>query len=359
MKKTLIASAIAAVAFSGTAMAQNPAVGEDRADALAERIDSWPEVFGNIQLAVVYTDVDNGPSGLEHRDNGTTLGVKHSHEFAPGVRGFLHLELEGIPADDKAGPGGIEELDEAFIGVEGDAFGRIWVGTDDSTYEVAIDEIANYFEAADLSIGGGYDTGEGDLVQYRSPSFAGLRVNAAVQVNGDNDNRTAGEESYPYQLALTYEMDAFEFAVAMDSNDGNTPYSGIFSYDDDLDTVISGSPNNSNTYGARVSWDQDNLRLSALFQTRDDIGEKMGVLAAYSLGANIFAAAWERADLDDGTEADVFTLQALHNLSDHMYLYVEGYLGEGSDDYFDTGAGDLDGNQNEAQVLAVGGVYYF
>lgn len=336
MKKTLIASAVAAATFSGAALAQEA---------------NLPTVYGNIQLTSVYSDYDGAGSefgGIQ--DNGSTLGVKHSHEIAPGIEGFFKAELE-FDADDKAGNGGLNSFDEAYIGVKGDSFGQIWVGSDDSTYESAIDEIVNYYEVATQNIGGVYDTGEGDLIQYKTPSFSGLTFGAALQVNGDGDtavdangNEINRNKSYPYQLAAMYEMGGLELAVAMDSNDGSRAYSTA-----EEDTSV----NNENTYGVRASYNLDNLRLTGQFQTRKDVGDLYGLFAGYTMGSNTFAGSWEHASPDgNADDQDVFTLQALHNLSDHMYVYVEGYLGQYGDDYFGADASDR-------SDIAVGGTYYF
>ncbi len=331
MKKTLIASAIAAATFSGAALAQE---------------SNLPTVYGNIQLVVVHNDVEDGSSGIGHYDNGSTIGVKHDHEIAPGIKGFFKAELE-FDADDKAGNGGLNAFDEAYIGVEGDQFGKIWVGSDDSTYESAIDEISNYFEYAGLNIAGSYDTGEGDLIQYSSPSFGGLKLHGAVQVNGDDDK---GEKSYPYQLAATYAVDAFELAVAMDSNDGDLGYSKDGVDSDGLFDAGELSVNNENTYGVRGSYAAGDLRLTAQYQTRKDVGDLWGVFAGYTMGKNVFAVAYEFGDEDNSdAETSTITAQALHNLSDNMYVYVEGYLNNADD-----GANDFDTTD-----LAIGATYYF
>lgn len=345
MKKTLIASAVAAATFSGSALAM------ESASELAARMDSMPQVYGNIQYVVVHEDVTGGENGIKHADNGSTIGVKHDHEIAPGITGFFKLELEGLAADDKDRESGLEDVDEAYIGVKGDSFGQLWVGSDDSTYESAIDKIANFYEYAALSQGGSYETGEGDLIQYQTPSFGGLTLGAAVQINGDRDfldsdddgvnelpdkGELGSDKSYPYQLSATYAVDNLEVAVAMDSNDG-------------------GSANNENTYGLRATVGLDALSLTGQFQTRKDVGDLYGVLAVYSMGANQFAASYELgiADNANDDEINIITLQALHNLSDHMYVYVEGYLGDGDDGAF--GVAD----ESEAADLAIGGVYYF
>lgn len=327
MKKTLIASAIAAATISGTALAQE---------------SNLPTVYGNIQYALIHDNVDGGDSSFDHRDNGTTLGVLHDHEIAPGITGFLKVELEGINANNKADSSGIDSLDEAYIGVRGDNFGQVWVGSDDSTYESSIDVIANFYEAADLSLGGSYSTGEGDLIQYQSPSFGGLTLGAALQVNGDS---TAGGKSYPYQLSAVYAVDSLELAFAMDSNDGKTDYSAK--------TVT--DPNNENTYGLRATYNLDALSITGQYQTRKDVSDVYGLMGVYTLGANQFALSYEMLESDNAKDEDkdTVTLQALHNLSDNMYVYVEGYLGGGDDNAYKVA------NKSERSVAAVGAVYYF
>ncbi|WP_148861658.1 porin [Marinobacter fonticola] len=337
MKKTLIASAVAAATFSGAALAQE---------------SNLPTVYGNIQYALAYDAIDNGPNSLEHFDNGTTLGVKHEHVIAPGFTGFFKLELEGINADDKSYEDGIDDLDEAYIGVKGDSFGQLWVGSDDSTYETAVDYIVNFYEVASLNIGGSYTTGEGDLIQYKTPSFGGLTFGGAVQINGDGDDQAGGDKSYPYQLSAMYEMNGLTLAVAMDSNDGNTGYSSGSA--DDFDS-------NENTYGVRAAYALDNLLVSAEYQTRKDAYDKAGVIGVYTLGANQVSLAYELRtnDYGDDDKTDTITLQALHNLSDHMYVYFEGYLGGGDDVYEYE---DDQGNEafsDERSVASVGAVYYF
>jgi predicted porin len=347
MKKTLIASAIAAATFSGSALAQM----EMSASELAAKMDSMPSVYGNIQYALIYDDVKGGDNGIDHRDNGSTLGVKHDHEIAPGITGFFKLELEGIDADDKAESSGIDALDEAYIGVKGDSFGQVWIGSDDSTYESAIDIIANFYEAADLSIGGSYDTGEGDMIQYMSPSFGGLTLGAAVQVNGDGKT---GGKSYPYQLAAMYTIDNLELAVAMDSNDGNLAYSKNGLDDSGAVDPDQLSVNNENTYGVRGTYTAGDLSLTGEFHTRKDVGDTYGVMGVYVMGANQFALSYEAFSADNnGTDNNTVTLQALHNVSNHMYVYFEGYLGGGDDGAY--GVAD----ESESSVAALGAVYYF
>ncbi|MDY6841611.1 MAG: porin [Pseudomonadota bacterium] len=334
MKKTLIASAIAAATFSGAAAAKE---------------NNLPTVYGNIQYAISHTNVDGAGSAIDNFDNGSTLGVKHDHEIAPGITGFFKAELE-FDANDKADNGGLNDFDEAYIGVKSDRFGTIWGGSDDSTYETAIDQIYNFYEYGP-DTKGNYDTGEGDLVQYMSPSFGGLKLGAAVQINGDNNE---GGKSYPYQLAAIYNVDALELAVAMDSNDGKRDYSGN-----------DASLNNENTYGVRASYTLDNLKLTGEYQTRDEVSDLYGVMGIYTLGANQFALSYQLNDDDKtGDKNDTVSVQALHNLSDNMYVFVEGYFSSADGDIYDDPDGNKDSSGNvlrgdEQTMALVGAVYYF
>ncbi|WP_111498275.1 MULTISPECIES: porin [Marinobacter] len=339
MKKTLIASAVAAATFtSGAAMAQE---------------SNLPTVYGNIQLVERYVDSD--VSGHNHYgidDNGSTIGVKHSAEIVPGIEAFGKIELEGIDADNKDTGGdnaGATELDEAYIGIRGDSFGQVWVGSDDSQYEALIGDYSNWiYEVGANNLAADFTTGEGDLIQYVTPSFGGFTFHSAVQVRADSDDVTGnGENEYPYQLAVQYAMDNLTVAVAMDSNDSSADES------------------NENTYGVSATYVIDNLALNAFYSSRKgvDLGDDatsdfgaegqdlLGVMGTYTLGANSFRASYEYGEEDEGSlESDVITLQAIHNLNDNMYVYVEALQRNNEADYQD---------DEEINELNVGAVYYF
>lgn len=187
MKKTLIASAIAAATFSGSVLAQSA---------------NLPTLYGNIQFAVAHDNIDGGNSEVKHFDNGTTIGILHDHEVAPGITGFFRLEIDRLFANDITSFESDDDdrfrVEHGYIGVRGDNFGQLWIGTDDSAYETAVAEISEFFEVADLNIAPDYDTGQSNLIQYRTPSFNGLTLAGAVQFNGDSD---PVKKSYPWQLA--------------------------------------------------------------------------------------------------------------------------------------------------------------
>ena len=349
MKKTLLASAIAAAAFSGAVAAQ-PAMSTLE---LTEKMDAMPNFYGNIQYAYSYTDSDTTGNDRSLYDNGTTIGLTHEHAITSGVEAFMKIELEVVAADEKGSGNGLNDLDEAYIGVRGDSFGQVWIGSDDTQYESLLGDYGNWvYEVAALNTYASYTTGEGNMIQYASPSFGGLTLHAGMEIQ-DNGQ---GNEKRPYQLGVSYSMSGLTASLVMDSNDGAADTS------------------NENSYGVSFEYVLDALVLDAYYDMRAGVdsftdisggsadqtfsfqGEEgrtqFGVMASYNMGANTFRYSYELAETDsssDDLSVDVMTLQALHNLSDNMYVYTEVARRNN-----ENGSAEEEINQ-----LSVGGVYYF
>lgn len=180
MKKTALASAIAASMAVAPALVSAADVVPDtgsEVSRLAARLDALPEIYGNVQM--MYTNADQegfGGNRSQLTDYGySTLGIRHSHEILPGVEAFGKLELQRFsPTEgtEKSANTSIQ-VDEAYLGIRGD-FGEVWVGSDDSMYEVLIADYGNwYYEVAQANFYANWTTGEDDLIQYVSPSFGG------------------------------------------------------------------------------------------------------------------------------------------------------------------------------------------
>ena len=374
MKKTLIASAVAASLVATPALSaeigqQTP---DDLFSQLSARLDGMPEIYGNVQ--VIYTNSDHEDfEGSQSRLTDytySTLGVQHSEEIMPGVVAFGKLELEGFFPTEGTTNDTIE-TDEAYLGVRGN-FGEVWVGSDDSQYEALIGDYGNwYYEVGNANFYSNWTTGEDDLIQYVSPSFRGLTLHGVVQIDAKNERTDAdqGDQSkYPYQLGVKYEIDRFAVALAMDSNDG--------------------AANNENTYGIRADYAvTDSFSLNAFYSTQEGdesvaaanevfgadpvesaesfgtvaedtgLGEDLfGVQAVYLMGETRYSLSYEMEEDDvDGAgdgerESSNITAQVLHNVSDHLYVYVEGLrrTDEEGDAY--------DSDYNE---LNIGGAYLF
>jgi predicted porin len=341
MKKTLIASAVAAATLSSTAFAMDPA------SDLAERLDSMPTLYGNIQLAWAGETVDNGTtenSTNEFADNGSTFGIKHEHAISDDVTGFFKAEFHfdadeggysdhgnGTDADSHGGLG--EKLDEAYIGVKGD-FGSIQAGTDDTVYEWV--DIMDMYEYTGLE-GDLATQKEGDNIQYYSPEMSGVTVGVTVPV--DSDTQFGGA------LAAKYAMDNIEVVLAYGLGREET---GVESGD---------------AFGLGVTVGLDDLTLMAAYESKgessvgnvdqNDGTDYMAIMAQYAMGANNFALGYSMTEMDGTTdpESDSIYVQALHNVSDNMYVYLEYLMTSDSDN---TPASDVD-----TDTLVLGATYAF
>lgn len=341
MKKTLIASAVAAATLSTTALAMDPA------SDLAARLDSMPTVYGNIQLAYVNNEEDDGTnkvSSNETYDNGSTIGFKHDHMISDSLTGFFKAEFhfdadeggykdhgDGADADSHGGLG--EKLDEAYIGVKGD-FGSVQLGTDDTVYEWV--DVLDMYEAVGLEGElAGFD--EGDNIQYVSNDMSGLTVGVTAKLDSDSNDAAA--------IAAKYSIDALEVvaAYAMGREEQGTE--------------------KGDSYGLAASFAIEDLTLSLAYEAQgeskvggvDQMDDEtyIGFLANYSMGANNFALGYAMSEVDNATkdETDGIYLQALHNVSDHMYVYLEYLTTTDSDN---TAASDVD-----SDTLAIGATYAF
>jgi predicted porin len=316
MKKTLIASAITAATLSTSAFAM------DAATDLAEMLESMPSIYGNIQLVHVNTDND-GDTAHELQDNGSTIGFKHDHAISEGVTGFFKAEFH-FDADENNGAnkGLGEKLDEAYIGVKGD-FGMIQVGTDDTVYEW-VDMIDT---SENTGINGGELAGltEGDNLQYVSPEIAdGLVIGATIALDDDGANA-----SHAGALAAKYAMDNLEvaFSYAMSRGDGE------------------------DTIGLAGAYAMDDLTLIAQYETTTDDRDFMGLQGMYAMGQNQFALGYGMTSFDASSLEDQSSIyvQALHNLSDNTYVYLEY-----------TTSTDVDGaDGNDQDQLGLGATYAF
>src|SRR5690606_2820556 len=283
MKKTLIASAVALATFASAGVS-------------AQEVN-LPKIYGNIQLTVANeyfkaAGAKDGQDTYDFVDNGSTLGVTHEHEVSPGYTAFFKAEFE-FNATGADGRAGLDKLDEAYIGVKGD-FGQIWAGKDDSVYEwVDVTDLYEY-----LGVPGELtDTSESRLIQYATPSFGGLTLGVAYQMNDARDREDA------FQLAAKYELGDTTIVAAFDSGAAR---------DDDADS-----------YGLAVTHTLGDLTLAAQYEQQEDNLDVFGILGAYTMGKTVLMASYHftKPDADGLKDEHTISLQALHNLSDNFYVY--------------------------------------
>lgn len=320
MKKTLIASAVAAATlstFSSMALA-------------AEAV--MPEFYGSLELVHRSDDYDDAqPNEHEFKDTGSTLGIKHSHELDSGASVFMKAEFEyrGDESHDDAGykDNGLA-LDESYVGVKG-GFGTIQFGSDDTVYEWVdvtdqYEEIRFDGEIAALK--------EGDNFQYTLDAGEGLKIGATLPI--DSDSMFGGS------LAGQYSMDAmtFAFAYAMGREEA-----GVEAGD---------------TFGLGASFGMDAFTINAQYEARDlsdddkvenEVESYAALQGVYTMGSNSFRLGYAMQGYDAADES-LIELAAVHNLSDNAYVYAEAGTGT-----YEPDAGD----DEDTTSLALGFTYKF
>ncbi|MFD2231957.1 porin [Alkalimarinus sediminis] len=321
MKKTLIASAVAAAALSTSAFAMDPAT------ELAEKLDSMPTIYGNVQIVATYADVksktvqgapERGMSDYGMADNGSTLGFKHSHEVAPGLTAFAKIEFEYSATEkqdaNQGGGGGLGETDEAYLGLKGD-FGSVWVGTNDTIYETWVEDVTDHYEyfgvvgEAEANFGNKEDR----TVEYVTPSMGGFQLGAAYQMNGQGDNQAATKTRDNLIVGAKYSLDALTLALVYGNNEADN------------------TPGAKGAYGFSAAYEMDAFKVGFSYETQEDYWSTASLLGVYTMGANQFALSYAMGE-EDGTgrkgEVSTITVQALHNMSDNFYVYTEAQIGE-------------------------------
>ena len=137
MNKTKVVPAFLALSLSSNCFAMD----NNRATQIQAQLNSLPDFYGSIEY--VNNTVDRGDNqNSSFDDNGSTIGLKHSHEVSPGVTAFMKIEYD-VNADDSSQffenedtTGGdtdtrFAQLDEAYVGIRGD-FGSLQFGTDEN-----------------------------------------------------------------------------------------------------------------------------------------------------------------------------------------------------------------------------------
>lgn len=324
MKKTLIASAVAAATlstFSSMTLA---------ADAV------MPEFYGSLELVHRSDDYDDAqPNKHEFKDTGSTLGIKHSHELDSGSTVFMKAEFEyrGDSFDTAGGPNdpksdGIDKLDEAYVGIKG-GFGSIQFGSDDTVYEWVdvtdqYEEIRFDGEIAELK--------EGDNFQYTLDAGEGLNIGTTLPL--DSDSKFGGS------VAAKYSMDAmtFAFAYAMGREEMGEEA--------------------GDTFGLGASFGMDALTINVQYEARDlsdddkaeDETESHAALqGVYTMGSNSFRLGYAMLGYDaaDGSQIE---LAGVHNLSDNAFVYAEAGMEAYEPDV---------GEDEDTTSLALGFTYKF
>ena len=330
MKKTLIASAVAAAALTTNAFADGHECGA-----------SW-DFYGNVQITYAHdVSTDNNLTGdakettaNETQDNGSTIGFKGEAPIAEGLMGFGKIEFDQIDTDgDRGNNNAINRVDESYLGVKGD-FGFVQVGKDETVYDDYID-IIDFSEysgvAGDIS---GMDGA--DQIRYEG-SFDELTVGLSYAADSDVDA--------PVRAAIVG-------AYAMDSLNLHAAY------------ALGRDKKEGDTIGLAAVYGMDELTLGLQIELHGetesnskDSEDHYAVYAGYTMGATALNFAYQIYNQENGggnTEKETtgFTLNAVQSLGENMYVYAE-YTATATEQ-------DLAINEDtEFESFAIGATYSF
>ena len=320
----------------------------DRASDMAQKLNQMPDIYGNIQFAEVMMNPRKGITTNEFKDNGSTLGIKHSHALTEGVDAFFKAEFE-FAADNRSTSAGINKIDEAYIGLKGD-FGSAQVGSDDTVYEWI-----NLIDTSELKRSG---TGElAKILIDGAGELARIQFDAAgniIRNEGDNFQYTSPEISKGLVLGLTVPFDS-------DTTFGGAAAAKYTFNDFDFGVAYAlgrqeGLYEVGDSYGLSARYLMGDLTLIAQYEGRSKgqslEGRKFwGLEGLYVMGTNIFTLAYSSVSHNPSSLSNTSKIyvQALHNLSSNAYVYLEYY----------TYTNVYGIKNNDKKVMVAGATYMF
>ena len=312
-RETRMKKSIIAIAVSSAALASVSAYAAE---------GSTVDVYGNIQYA--YADKD---AGGNFEDNGSTIGLKGETKINDDLTAFFKYELE-FNADSKEGHDGRADLDQAFVGLQGN-FGKVQIGSFDTIYNNAIQDAVDQFEY--LGVTNAAKTTEGDTIAYFSPSINGFEVQTAVQVKGDASEGKGTNVNYDKSssmIVVKYSTGIVSAALGYDTRDNTADAEAT------TGLAITVTP-------------LENLSVTAKYETTEDTRDITGLGARYGYGAGDVYASYQNVNPDAAGSNDFnqYAAGVTYNLASNIYVF--GEVGE-----FENA------NSSTTDTQTVVGVYY-
>jgi predicted porin len=137
------------------------------------------------------------------------------HSFNNGLTGIINYQLRqlGNTSNDGKSDSNVEAR-TAFIGMQGDTFGRLTFGRQAGVYKSAVGSTADvsYFGGPTLPSNGGNNRN----LQYSTPSFSGVTLHAGAQLNGDESKADFNDSNESLSAAITFDGPGFTLSAAYD-----------------------------------------------------------------------------------------------------------------------------------------------
>lgn len=320
----LLASGMLAVplsAFAGGGEAEEPMAEEAMAEepmAVEETPvikDTDVSIYGRFWPRLTYENSDG--SSTDITDALSRVGIKANTQITETLSAVLHGEWDV----DIEQNGNFGDARQAYVGIKSEDLGMVAIGKQWDPYFNTVAEVTDIFYHRASPFG--YDNQgpfrSGNLVTY-SNSFAGLKVNAGMQVDGTSGSNDGGTHSD--------NVDAASVGAGFSSGPIYIGASYLRQNKDD-DSV------ERNFFGVGGSLNVvENLYLAATYQyitdNYDDGSElnpfTLDVAAAYSLGNIKALLGFFMSDPDDGTDKMGYNVTLIKEVHPALDVFAEWVL---------------------------------
>lgn len=260
---------------------------------------------------------DDGNTKNDVLDLGThasRFGIKGTEDLSNGLQTFFKFEINVATGDaySNTAAGGANSTRYAHLGLQGENFGKLTLGRQDSLWKTVMDK--NYFnDVFDEAQGvtralGDFGVGRvGKAVSYVSPSFAGFQGAASVILDADN---TYSKDADAYEVAALYN----NYGVS-----AGAVYTSIGA------RAAAGNKDTTEYTGLNVGYKMDDtFAVNFGAGHESSAGEQYALQGEYYLGANTFRGGVSYSDT--GANADPFSvaLGYQYNFSKRTYVWLEG-----------------------------------
>jgi predicted porin len=169
MKKSTLALAVAAALATSAAVADTT-------------------LYGSARVSVDYVSLDGGPDAWDVVNNASRLGVRGSEDLGGGLSAIYQYEF-GV--DVTEGSGGFAGNRPKWVGLSGDSWGSVTLGTQWTPYynvagvaDIFNSSGAGHFTVVTGYLGSTWGTRLDNSLVYKSPNFSGFSAEAMLVANG-------------------------------------------------------------------------------------------------------------------------------------------------------------------------------
>jgi hypothetical protein len=347
MKKIILSAAIAAICAAPAA-------------AIA---DAENELYGQMRYSINSVDDENtGKDGLSAEDNVSLFGLKGS-AGDDDITAFYHLQT-GAPTDDNDGQAFNQRF--FFAGLKG-AFGKAAYGRMTNAYKFAGFKLDPFYNMSGVNANGKFATGGAtyglspatngftdNAVQYTSPAFSGVKINAGVYIDDSN------EDEHGMGAGISWSGSGMNIGLQYAANDTNVATIPGVAADGTAMRVHGGYKGKGYSVAAsyevldnNTADDPTYLYLTGTFNVSDKtrLVGSVGVVGEGAAGV-AGAAPGDPAIIADA-EGTGFTLAAFHTIVPKTDVYVQ--YSAASLDGTDGAGADLE----DPSVFTVGAIHKF